>query len=131
MAFLTKAQILAVKDIETEKVAVPEWGGEVLVRGLTARERDQFEDGVVKREGKKTTVVLRDARAKLAALCMVDEDGQRLFSDAEVAQLTQKSAAALQRVFDAAQRLSGITAEDVEELEKNSGSVPADDSPSA
>ena len=131
MAFLTKAQILAAKDIETETVAVPEWGGEVRVRGLSAAERDGFEEQVVKREGKRTRVILKDVRAKLAALCMVDEDGVRMFSDAEVGELTRKSAAALERVFKVAQRLSGITDDDVEELEKNSESGPAEDSLSA
>lgn len=131
MAFLTKEQILAAHDIVTETVNVPEWGGEVRVRGLSAAERDQFEDRIVKREGKRSRVILTDIRARLTAICMVDEAGGRLFSEAEVAALTQKSAAALQRVFEVAQRLSGLTDQDAEELEKNSGIVPADDLPSA
>lgn len=126
MALLTKQQILDAEDIKTETVLVPEWGGEVLVRGLSGAERDMFEDRIVKREGKSTRVILKDVRAKLAALCMVDEDGHRVFSDAEVAALTKKSAAGLQRVWEAARNLSGMTDEDVEELEKNSESVPAD-----
>lgn len=130
MALLTKQQILDAQDIKTETVSVPEWGGEVRVRALSAAERDQFEDKVVKRDGKRSRVVLTDIRARLAAICMVDEAGKRLFSDAEMAELTKKSAAALQRVFEVAQRLAGITDEDTEELEKNFGSVPADDSPS-
>lgn len=130
MAFLTKAQILAADDLTTEVVSVPEWGGEVRVRALSASERDQFEDKIVKREGKHSRVILTDVRAKLAAVCMVNEAGARLFTDAEVAELTKKSAAALQRVFEVAQRLAGITDEDAEELEKNSGSVPADALPS-
>lgn len=130
MAFLTKKQILEAQDLVTEVVSVPEWSGEVRVRSLSAAERDQFEDKIVKREGKRSRVILTDVRAKLAAACMIDEAGERLFSDAEVAALTKKSAAALQRVFDVAQRLAGITDEDAEELEKNSGSVPADDLPS-
>lgn len=128
MAFLTKAQILAAQDIKTEPVEVPEWGGEVLVRGLSGAERDGFEDRIIKREGKQSRVVLKDVRAKLVAICMVDGQGERMFSDAEVADLTKKSAAALQRVFEVAQRLSGLTDADAEELEKNSGSVPAEDS---
>ncbi len=131
MAFLSKEQILNANDIATEVVAVPEWGGEVRVRGLSAAERDRFEERIVKREGKHARVILTDVRAKLAALSMVDERGERLFNDGEVAVLTRKSAAALQRVFEVAQRLSGLTDEDVEELEKNSESDPADASLSA
>lgn len=40
----------------------------------------------------------------------------RMFNDIETADLGDVSATALQRVFDAAQKLSGITKEDVEEL---------------
>jgi len=42
-----------------------------------------------------------------------------LFADADALELGQKSAAALVRVVDVARRLSGMTDEDVEELEKN------------
>ena len=36
---LTRKQILECADIPTEIVKVPEWGGEVLVKGLTGAER--------------------------------------------------------------------------------------------
>ena len=52
-------------------------------------------------------------------MSMVDAQGQRLFSEADVAALGKKSAAALGRVYDAAARLAGLSAEDVEELTKN------------
>jgi len=123
MALLNKSQILAAVDLPTETVDVPEWGGEVLVRGLTAAERDAFEQSVVTLNGAgkaaSTKMNLSNVRAKLCALTMVDADGERLFSDAEVDALGRKSAQALQRVFDAAQRLSGLSQSDVEELAKN------------
>ena len=52
MALLTKEQILRVKDIETRKVNVPEWGGDVMVRSLTGAERDYFESKLVDQSGK-------------------------------------------------------------------------------
>ena len=36
MALLTREDILNYNDIKTEIVPVPEWGGEVKVKGLTA-----------------------------------------------------------------------------------------------
>lgn len=116
---LTREQILGAKDIRTEEVKVPEWGGSVLVRGLTGAERDRFEESVIEQRGKVTKVKLKDARARLVALSVVDEEGKRLFSDADVAVLTEKSAAALDRVYAVAARLSGISEEDMEELLKN------------
>ena len=51
----------------------------------------------------------------------LDEGQQRpnWLSDADMEALGEKSAAALQRVFDVARRLSGMSESDVEELTKN------------
>lgn len=123
MSLLTREQILAAADIPTERLAVPEWGGDVLVRGMSGTERDAFEASIVATEGKKTRVKMENIRARMAAQCMVGEDGKRLFSPADVELLGKKSAAALNRVFEASQRLSGLADKDLEELEKNSGSA--------
>lgn len=128
MALLTRDQILGADDLLFEDVPVPEWGGTVRVRGLSGAERDDFEAGVVQVKGKKTSMNLRNLRARLVALAVVGADGKRLFADSDVRALGHKSAAALQRVFEAAQRLSGLSDEDVEELTKNSDSDQSDDS---
>jgi len=73
-------------------------------------------------------VNLANVRARLCAISIVDETGKRMFSDEDVRALGRKSAAALDRVFAAAQRLSGLTDEDVEELAKNSDGGQSDDS---
>jgi len=119
--FLSAEEVLNANDITTEEVEVPEWGGSVLVRGLTALERDRFEASVIQGSGKNTTVKLENARAKLASLTVVGEDGKRLFSQADVAKLSQKSASALNRIYNVAARLSGITDEDLEEISQDFG----------
>ena len=119
MALLSKEAILQAQDLPTELVPVPEWGGEILVRGLTGAERDAFEQSIVEQRGKSTRINLRNLRAKLVAMTVVDEQGNRLFSDDEAEALGRKSAAALNRVFEVAQRLSGLRPEDVEELAGN------------
>lgn len=119
MALLTRDAILQAQDLPTERVVVPEWNGEVLVRALTGAERDTFEQSIVEQRGKSTRMNLQNLRAKLVALTVVDEEGKRLFSDEDAKLLGQKSAAALNRVFEVAQRLSGLTPEDVEELTGN------------
>lgn len=117
---LSKADILKSDDLPRATVSVPEWGGEVMVRGLTGSERDAWEAETftVTARGVQS-VNLRDMRARLVARCVVDEAGQRVFGDADVVALGAKSAQALQRVFEAAQRLSGLTAADIEELKGN------------
>jgi hypothetical protein len=122
---LTKEQILAADDLSREAIDVPEWGGVVYVRVLTGAERDRFESDTVG-SGKK--VNMANIRARLAVLCLVDGDGIRLFDDGDVIALGKKSASALSRVFNTAMRLNGMSQSDVEELAKNSGTAPSEDS---
>ncbi len=110
---LTRDQILQCDDLPRERVSVPEWGGEVLVRTMTGADRDAFEASLVGRDGPKESR-LDNVRARLVALALCGEDGERLFDDADVAALGAKSARALDRVFAVAQRLNGIGAEQVD-----------------
>jgi hypothetical protein len=118
--FLGKVDILGQQDIVTEELFVPEWDAWVTVKMLTAAERDYFEASTVRREGKKTTLNLQGIRARLCALCLVDETGQRIFGEEDEYALGTKSAAALDRVFRTAQRLNGLDDGQVEEMVKNS-----------
>ncbi len=128
MPYLTREQILEVKDLQFEDVEVPEWGGTLRVRGLTGIERDRFEDAILDQRGKNVKVKMTNMRARLVALSVVDEQGQALFTQTDIGVLGRKSAAALQRVFNVAQRLSGFSDEDLEELAKNSSDAQSDDS---
>lgn len=128
MALLTRDAILQAQDLPKELVSVPEWGGEIYVRALTGAERDAFEQSIVEQKGKSTKMNLQNMRAKLVALTVVDEGGNRLFTDADAKLLGKKSALALNRVFEVAQKLSGLTPEDVDELTKNSEGDQSGDS---
>lgn len=128
MPLLTKAQILGVADLVHEDVDVPEWGGAVRVQMLTGAERDAFEQEIVTRQGKRVQMNLANVRARLVALCLVDEEGQRVFGESDVKALGRKSALALNRVFEVAQRINGLTEQDMEELAGNSGSGQSEDS---
>ena len=119
MTLLTKDQILKADDIAHEDVKCPEWGGTLRVKSLSAHERDLFEAGLVVSPGKKSKDRLNDFRASYIARAIIDADGKRLFSDKDIAALSKKSAKPVSRVFDVAQRLSGMTDKDVEELEGN------------
>lgn len=116
---LTRDQILQAQDLPFEDVEVPEWGGTVRVRALTGAERDAFEASIVERKGSRTEFNPVNMRAKLVAMTVVDENGNRIFSNSDVEVLGKKSAAALDKVFQVAQRLSGLRPEDLEEMTKN------------
>ena len=127
---LTKEEILKVSDITSEGVAVPEWGGDVMVFGLTGRECDEYEQSLIDMAGKKNRVNLSDARAKLAVASIRDEKGKWLFTIGNLEQLSKKSAKALDRIVKTAQRLSGLTDDDLEEMVKNSKKTQVEDSSS-
>jgi len=128
MPVLSRDEILAVDDITIELVDVPEWGGSVYVKGMTGSERDQFEASVISIDGDNQRVDMRDIRAKLCSKSLCDEGGKNLFTPSDIKELSRKSAVALQRVFKIAQRLSGITDDDVEELAEGLKDSPFEDS---
>jgi hypothetical protein len=136
MGMLTKVQILEARNRrKTQIIDVPEWfeGGQVIIIELSGKERDAFEADMVQLgTNGQQKINLRNIRAKLVARCIVDPSDfeitegvasllpnhtiTRMFNDVETNDLGDVSATALQRVFEAAQHLSGITKADVEEL---------------
>jgi len=128
--YLDRAAILAQDDLKYEDVLIPEWGGAwVRVRSMSASERDRFEAGTVQRNGREVTTNLENIRARLCIMCLVDENGERLFDETDTYPLGGKAAAALQRVFEVAQRLNGLREEDVNELAVNFPAGQNGDSP--
>ena len=125
---LSREEILGADDIVTELVSVPEWGGDVYVKGMTGKERGDWEAGIVKTTDKGTIVNMQNVRAKLCAKSIVGEDGKKLFTPADIKALGEKSASALQKVFVVAQKLSGLTDDDVEELAEGLQDSPLEDS---
>lgn len=118
MKMLTKDQILAAHDLETKVVDVPAWGGSVTVSELSANSRAAWEELAFDDDGKP--LLNGDSwTAKLVAACMVDSDGNRLFSDEDAAALGKKSDVALKAVYKAAAELNGLGKTAKEDAEKN------------
>jgi hypothetical protein len=118
---LTRDEILAKTKLRSELVNVPEWGGTIRVRELTGAERDKYEAALVRMQKGTgaTDLTMDNARARLVALASIDDQGNPLFSEADVVKLGNLSASALSTVFDAAAKLSKITADDLDELSGN------------
>ena len=125
---LGREDVLKTDDSMTEYVEVDEWGGTVKVKGLTGNERDRYESSLVKGTGRNREVTMKAARAKLVVLGTIDEEGKQVFNSKDVAALGKKSAKALNRVANAIQKLSGLTADDMEELTGNSDDGQNEDS---
>ena len=118
MNLLNKENILAANDLPLECLAIPEWGGDVMVRTMTGADRDAFEASLIGKEGR-----MENVRARLVSLTLCDANGVRLFTDAEVAELGNKSAKALDRVFTIVQRINGIVLTRLIPQKKSRGSA--------
>jgi hypothetical protein len=103
---LTRDEILALDDLPRQEVKIPEWKGSVYVRALTGEERDKLERMIT-----KDSV----SRAGIVALCVVDEKGERLFKEADVAKLAGKHGRALEKIVNAALRFNALTEEAITE----------------
>jgi hypothetical protein len=111
--YLTKADILGADDRARGEVEVPEWGGTVLLLAPTSWELSEFQGQQIKMQagadGKTSTSIdLTGSNARLAAMCIVDEKDERLFSEKDVRKLGSKSAKALDRVVEAIRGLDGM-----------------------
>lgn len=99
---LNKETIIGAQDFAYVDVEVPEWGGTVRLRGISAADRDNFEAALAQ------TQDLTNIRARLVVMALVDEEGNRLFTDREAPALGAKNAVVINRLFEEARKLAGM-----------------------
>ena len=121
---LDRAAILGQTRLPIMEVEVPEWGGKVFIRVMTAGERDRFESKQRKDE-------FTNLRARTVAACVCDSSGNLLFTEADIPELTKLHAKALDRIFEKAIPFNGIGSDDIAELKKNSDPTMSEDSSSS
>lgn len=119
-------QILAVQDIPTELVEVPEWGVKIEVRGMTGAERTRIMDKATANDGDMNLQMIYPEI--VIATSFDPETGEQVFLPEDRDILLSKSATALDRVAMVGMRLSGFTKESADELGKGSSETDSDDS---
>lgn len=119
-AFLGRSALLQKRPRRTKCVQLPELGGAVIVRELSALERGQYEAYFRSRSGETHLQRLARARHKLIVMTVIDENGHRLFSDDDLKALDSLPASVAERITQAAQELSAVSDDDLDELAKNS-----------
>ena len=86
--------------------------GKAFIKGLTAAERDDYEQTLVETAPNGQTRVKRkqrNMRASLVVRCLVNENGERLFSDKDTEALGNVDGAVIDKLWDVARKLSGMT----------------------
>lgn len=135
---LSLDQIMQADDLVTEWVPIPEWAPKdapnkeaygLYVRTLNGRERADWQQACVQGNGKNATVNYQLMTVRLVTLAAVDAAGKPMFTSGQAATLRQKSSLILERISDAASRLSGIGEEETAAILGNSMATQDDDSP--
>jgi hypothetical protein len=128
MTALTKDQILgAVPQLPQEEINVPEFGGSVFLRVMTAKDKDSYEMTMAEAKQKSGFAGLKNYKARLVALCLCDAEGKRLFvKDEDIGALGQCRADVMDRLFQKCQEMNGMLPGAAEQAAKNSESGQSD-----
>jgi hypothetical protein len=97
--------------LRSETVVIPEWDAAILVRELTAGERDRFDS---EHAAGKTNLW-----ARLVVHMARTQNGERIFKDGDLEAVAAMPSRVLEPLVDAAVRLANAAADSVEALEKN------------
>jgi hypothetical protein len=110
MGLLTRDVILGAPELMPVRVDVPEMGegAFVYVRGLTGLERDQWEAQTLLKESGTGAERWVGRRAALVVRGVVDEQGNRIFTDADADRLNQKCSGLVDRLYRKIEELSGL-----------------------
>ena len=132
---LTAAQIKANRrKFKTKDVEVPALGGAVRIRSLLSGEWDDYDESLVKTlpNGKRVADAA-NLSARLVSRCAIDEKGDHLFTEADVAILAEIDAEPINALYLACLEINGRLPKAIEEAKKNSeptaGSASSSGSP--
>lgn len=110
-------KIAGIKDIKEEKLHVPEWDVELLVKSLTGAARNKILNAAM--GGKDGKVDLDKFYPDLViASCFDPETGEQVFEPTDRDMLLSKNGSALERIAQKAIKMSGL--DDLDQKEKNS-----------
>lgn len=91
--------------------------GHIRMRGLSGAELTEYQQGLTinTRDGKTKTNMKR-AMAKLIILCACNDDGSPYFEEGDMFKVDAMPSKTLMPLFEMAQKLCGLTDEDVREM---------------
>lgn len=113
---LTREQILAARrDRKPHRYEVPEWGGEVYIRVLSAEDQMHLADN----EGDPARTPIR-----VLLYALVDDTGERLFTDADFDELAGEDFPVVMRVFSEVAKLNGLSTKELDEAMEGFAQAP-------
>ena len=120
-------KILAAQDIPAEVVTIPEWGVDVIVRGMSAGDRITLMQNAFDQTTQQVNMSI--VYPDVVVSCAFDPDStEPIFTEADKAAILAKSSAAVERLANVGLRLSGIGKEEQDAAGKDSSKSPKEDS---
>lgn len=125
-------EILEERQPETKEIEVPEWGGSILIRKLSASEATKymaFASSVVDTTTKRITDPERLVRmmAQTLVWSWVNEQGGQVLTNADIERICREPYDTLDRITDDIRAFNGLGQTATEEAKKNSEPTTSDD----
>lgn len=126
---LTREQILEAKDIQTKEIEVPEWGGKLRIKQLSAKEYNDITMNMVnirkmaaKQLSSKKNAdenledainenAIKNQKILLIVKSVVDENMKPLFTEADMELLYQKNTNVIDRVISEIENFNAVSTE--------------------
>tara|TARA_Y100000593_G_scaffold46010_1_gene87475 strand:+ start:1349 stop:1732 length:384 start_codon:yes stop_codon:yes gene_type:complete len=123
---LDRSALLTPVAVEVVEVPIPEMDGHVYIKGMTVTERNRFERQFRTRKGDTIDSRMQQLRQRIVIACVCDAEGSPILTDADIDALGKQRADIIERLVNAAQKVSGFSSEDMDELAaKNSNTTDA------
>tara|TARA_R100001230_G_C5583107_1_gene101438 strand:- start:131 stop:529 length:399 start_codon:yes stop_codon:yes gene_type:complete len=129
MTIASREALLKLCERRYSTVEIPERDISIRIQSLSEAEKSQYETCLIAKNGRGIMRErLQDATRRLIALCVVDEDGKRIFSNSDLSAIANLDSYISSRIYDACQEHCGFNKGDIDETVKNSEEISVDDS---
>lgn len=125
---LTKKDILALNDRKVEDLIVPEWDTTVKVAEFGADAKDELDQYLAAQNisNKDEDIKRVHIRGAVAAVSLVDDNNNQIFTISDAEELGKKNGVALDRIFEVSNRLNKIFGVERDKVKKKSKTTPSD-----
>ena len=96
------------------------------MKGMSAADRSRFEKEFQTSSGQSSKRKLSQIRERLVIACVCNEEGSPILTVKDVEALGKQSIQIIERIVNVAQKLCGMSSEDVEQLAGNSEETAED-----
>ena len=129
MTIASREALLKLCERRYSTVEIPERDISIRIQSLSEAEKSQYETCLIAKNGRGIMRErLQDATRRLIALCVVDEEGKRIFLDSDLSAIANLDSYISSRIYDACQEHCGFNKGDIDETVKNSEEISVDDS---